>query len=198
MLNELIESVVQVLLFSLIPFLVWFITARKEGSFFGWIGFKKPACKAWQKTILLTVVVSLFYICLVTLSAKLLPEGVTTVGSQFAGRGISALPEVIFYAFLRTALSEEIFFRGFILKRVQDRAGFAVGNAAQAVLFGLMHGVPFGLITKSVFSFLLLTLLPGLMGWYQGWLNEKRCGGSIVPSWILHGCINFASGILSL
>ena len=68
----------------------------------------------------------------------------------------------------------------------------------QAVLFGLMHGIPFGLATKSVTVFLLLTVLPGLFGGYQGWLNEKRCGGSILPSWLLHGCMNFLTAVLTL
>lgn len=153
MLNELIGSVVQVLLFAAVPFLVWFLTARKAGSkgteeskdtFFSWIGLKKPVCENAGKTILLTVAATLLYIGTTIFSIKILPEGVTTAGAQFAGQGAVAIPSVIFYAFL------------------------------------------------------LLTLMPGLFGWYEGWLNEKRCGGSIVPSWLLHGCVNFVTGILSL
>ena len=117
---------------------------------------------------------------------------------MFAGQGISALPSLFFYAFLRTALSEELLFRGFILKRVQDIKGFAVGNIVQALLFGLMHGIPFGIVTRSISALFLLTLIPGLFGWYEGWLNEKRCGGSIVPGWMVHGCLNLLTGILSL
>ena len=207
MLNELIGSVVQVLLFAAVPFVVWFLTARKTGSkgsegskdtFFSWIGLKRPVCENVGKTILLTAAATLIYIGATIFSIKILPEGVTTAGAQFAGQGLVAIPSVIFYAFLRTALSEEILFRGFILKRVQEKLGFAVGNTVQAVLFGLMHGIPFGIATKSVPAFLLLTLMPGLFGWYQGWLNEKQCGGSIVPSWVLHGCVNFVTAIMSL
>ena len=43
MLNELIGAVVQVLLFALVPLIFWYITSRKETSFFAWIGLKKPA-----------------------------------------------------------------------------------------------------------------------------------------------------------
>ena len=103
-----------------------------------------------------------------------------------------------FLAFVRTALSEEILFRGFLLKRIQNRTGFKMANAIQAILFGLMHGLPFGLTTKSVGVFLLLTILPGLFGAYQGWLNEKRCNGSILPSWLLHSCMNLVTAMLSL
>lgn len=142
MLNELIGSVVQVLLFAAVPFLVWFLTARKAGSkgtegskdtFFSWIGLKKPVCENAGKTILLTVAATLLYVGATIFSIKILPEGVTTAGAQFAGQGAAAIPSVIFYAFLRTALSEEILFRGFILKRVQEKFGFTVGNTIQAV-----------------------------------------------------------------
>ena len=40
--NELLGSVVQILLFTLIPFIWWLITARKKENFFSWIGLKKP------------------------------------------------------------------------------------------------------------------------------------------------------------
>ena len=84
------------------------------------------------------------------------------------------------------------------LKTVQKRFGFRIANTAQAVLFGLMHGIPFGMASNSAGAFLLLTALPGFFGWFQGWLNEKRSGGSILPSWLLHGCMNFVTAVLSL
>ncbi len=198
MLNEIVGSLVQLLLFSLIPVLVWVITARKKESFFTWIGLKKPVCSEAGKTLLLTLLVTAVYAASAVLRIRLLPEGVTTAGSQFAGQGLAMIPAAVFYAFVRTALSEEIVFRGFLLKRLQGRFGFVSANTIQAVLFGMLHGIPFFLATKSVGALLLLTLLPALMGWFEGWLNEKRCDGSIVPSWILHGCINFLTTILSL
>lgn len=198
MLNELIGAVVQVLLFALVPLIFWFVTARKKESFCKWIGLEKPACKETWKAVLLTALVALLYIGAMAMCVRILPEGITTAGSMYAGQGISALPSLFFYAFLRTALSEELLFRGFILKRVQDIKGFSVGNTVQALLFGLMHGIPFGIVTRSISALFLLTLIPGLFGWYEGWLNEKRCGGSIVPGWMVHGCLNLLTGILSL
>ena len=198
MLNELIGAVVQVLLFALVPLIFWFVTARKKESFCKWIGLEKPACKETWKAVLLTALVALLYIGAMAMCVRILPEGITTAGSMFAGQGISALPSLFFYAFLRTALSEELLFRGFILKRIQDIKGFSVGNTVQALLFGLMHGIPFGIVTRSISALFLLTLIPGLFGWYEGWLNEKRCGGSIVPGWMVHGCLNLLTGILSL
>ena len=198
MLNELVGAVVQVLFFSIIPLAVWYATACRKEPFLVWIGLKRPVCRNMSKTVLTAVVMTLIYIGAMSACVRMLPDGVTTAGSQFAGEGLKALPAVIFYAFLRTALSEEILFRGFVLKRIQDKAGFMAGNSVQALLFGLMHGIPFSLVTKSISAFVLLTLLPGLFGWYQGWLNEKQWNGSIVPSWLLHGGINCITAALSL
>lgn len=198
MMGELIGAVIQVLLFALIPFIFWYATAHKKESFFTWIGLKRPVCGNSLKVILLSIAATIVYISVISQCIKILPEGITTAGSQFAGQGYAGLASVFFYAFLRTALSEEILFRGFILKVIQNRFGFMTGNFIQALLFGLMHGIPFGLVTKNVVAFFLLTLIPGLFGWYQGWLNEKECRGSIIPSWLLHGCINLLTAILSL
>ncbi len=196
--NELVGSIVQILLFALVPLIVWFLTARKTESFFSWIGLKKPICKDVRKIALVTAAVTIAYIGTTILSIRILPEGVTTAGSQFAGQDAAGLAAVFFQSFLRTALSEELLFRGFLLKRLQNRFGFTAGNTIQALLFGLLHGIPFSIITNSIPALILLTLLPGLMGWYLGWLSEKQCGGSIVPGWMLHGCINFLTGVLSL
>ena len=87
MLNELIGAVVQALFFSLIPLAVWYATARKKESFFSWIGLKKPVCKNTAITILSAIVMTLLYIAAMRASVKILPDGVTTAGSQFAGEG---------------------------------------------------------------------------------------------------------------
>ena len=198
MLNELIGAVIQVLFLSLPPLAVWYVTARRKESFSSWIGLKKPVCSNTIISVISAVVMTFIYIGSISACVKILPDGVTTAGSQFAGEGLKALPAVFFYAFVRTALSEEILFRGFALKLVQKKAGFAAGNTVQALLFGLMHGIPFGLVTKSVLAFGLLTLLPGIFGWFQGRMNEKQCDGSIVPSWLLHGTVNFVTAAVSL
>ena len=162
MINEMIGSVVQVMLFSFLPLAVWFITARKRESFLSWIGLRKPVCRNTPLSVLTAVAATILYICATYICIKMLPEGVTAAGSQFAGEGLKAIPAVFFYAFLRTALSEEILFRGFVLKAIKNKAGFYAGNTVQALIFGLLHGIPFGLVTKSILALALLTLLPGL------------------------------------
>lgn len=197
--DEFVGSLLQLALFSFIPFIWWLLTARKKESFFKWIGLKKIIHeKKCGNTLMITIVIALMYGVLTYLCICLISDDITTAGSQFAGMGIVAIPAVFAYAFIRTGLSEEIVFRGFILKRIQNKFGFVVGNTIQAVLFGLLHGIPFGIVTNNMLVTILLTILPGSLGWYQGWLNEKCCGGSIISSWLLHGMMNFVVACLSL
>ena len=197
--EELAGAVFQLLLFSLIPFIWWLIFARKKESYFKWIGIKKMVHeKRIGNTLLITVLAVAGYTVLTTLCIKMVSDGITTAGSQFAGKGMIAIPAALIYGYIRTGLSEEIVFRGFLLKRMMSKFGFEAGNLLQAILFGLMHGLPFGLATHNITVTVLLTILPGAFGWFQGWLNEKRCGGSIVSSWLLHGTMNFIVACLGL
>lgn len=136
---------------------------------------------------------ALIYLCI-----SLFSGAITTAGNQFAGKGLIAVPAAVAYAFIRTGLSEEIVFRGFLLKRIKSKFGFHAGNLVQALVFGLLHGLPFGFAAHSLLAGILFTLLPAALGWYQGWMNEKRCKESILPSWILHGTMNFIVTCLSL
>ena len=197
--NELIGAVIQLLIFALIPFIWWLITARKKESFFKWIGIKRIISeKNPFITLLITISAAAAYTLLTYLCINLISDKITAAGSQFAGMGIAAVPAALAYGYIRTGLAEEIVFRGFLLKRIKSKFGFAAGNLVQAIIFGLLHGLPFGLATQNILVTILLTILPGAFGWYQGWLNEKRCGESIVPSWLLHGTMNFVVTCLSL
>ena len=197
--NEMVGAILQVLLFAVVPFIWWLITARKKENFFKWIGLKKITHEGNALvTVLLSVAVFLIYGCATTFLTKAFSGDITSAGSNFAGKGLSYIPEALVYGFIRTGLSEEILFRGFLLKRFANKFGFIPGNIIQAILFGLMHGLPFGLASGKILVAVLLTLLPGAIGFYMGWINEKKCGGSIVPSWLMHGITNTLVTCLSL
>ena len=75
-----------------------------------------------------------------------------TATADFSGKGIGALPAILAYAILGTALPEEIFFRGFLLKRLQGKLGFLGANLVQSLLFGLIHALyvyPINWLPKS-------------------------------------------------
>ncbi len=197
--SELVGAMMQLMMFAMIPFVWWLVTARKKAGFFSWIGLKKIRHEGkWMTTGLIMIAAIAGYTGLTGLIVSRYSEGITMAGSGFAGKGAVAIPAILAYGYIRTGLAEELLFRGFLEKRISSKFGFAVGNAIQALLFGAIHGVPFGMATGSVFVTILMTILPGMFGWFQGWLNEKRCGGSILPSWLLHGTMNTIVALLAL
>ena len=192
LISKAVSSVIQIILFSLIPFIWWLITARKKMNFFRWIGLKKPA---GTRFLLWTAGISAAFI-LVSFFMLTSLKGVEMATSDFAGLGIGALPAILVYALFNTALPEEILFRGFILKRIANKFGFAAGNTVQALIFGIVHGIMFFTVTGPVKA-LLIILFTGIIGWFMGFINEKKAEGSIIPGWIIHSIANIFSGLCS-
>ena len=193
--QTLINSVIQIVLFSLIPFIWWLITARKKMNFFEWIGLKKIKDAKENKTVLWTIGAIVAFLAL-SVFMLMAVRGMETAASEFAGLGFGAVPAILVYAIIKTALPEEIVFRGFILKRVSKKFGFAAGNLVQSILFGIMHGVMF-FSAVGLVKALLITVFTGSIGWLMGYINEKKAGGSIIPSWCIHAVANIFSGACS-
>ena len=198
--SELLGSVVQVLLFALIPFIVWLIAGRKKENFPKWLGIKKPepekpALKWWSIAI---GVMAVYFVISTLIMKYMFSDLPNATADTFSGNGAAAIPAILVYSFIRTAFSEELLFRGFILKVLSGKMGAAAANIVQALLFGAMHGVPIFLKTQNAAALVLLTVLPACVGWVLGWLDEKKNGGSIIPSWILHGTINLITALMSI
>lgn len=104
---------------------------------------------------------------------------------------------MLIYAFLQTGFSEELFFRGFLTKRLVNKLGFMIGNIIQGLIFGLMHGLMF-ISLVGVLKAVIIILITGTIGLIMGWINERQSGGSIVSSWMLHGCANTIASIISM
>jgi membrane protease YdiL (CAAX protease family) len=182
---------------AVIPFIWWSITARKKISFFQWIGFEKPIIKNKKKyTIVFGGAVVLFS----TMSFAIVPmisNGHNLATSRFTNQGIGALIPALIYAFIQTGLSEEIFFRGFLGKRLIKQFGFKLGNLLQAILFGALHGfMLFSSVTIGMT--IVISIFTGLIGWLMGYINEKESNGSIISSWCMHGIANFISSLVSM
>lgn len=196
-LETAIESLLQVLIFSMIPFLAWLIFARKkEPSFFKWIGLTKPVISD-RKIVVLVIASSLLLWVIVTpLLQPLMDQSATTDYSK-NGISASAVTQVIFMSFIKTGLSEELFFRGFLGKRLISKFGFIVGNTIQAVLFGAAHSF---IVLSGCGIILTLTLVAvaATIGWLQGLLNEKAAIGSVIPSILLHGISNTVTGVMAM
>ena len=82
-----------------------------------------------------------------------------TATAAFSGKGIGALPAILAYAILATALPEEIFFRGFLLKRMQGKLGFLGANLLQSLLFGLIHAFMFIQLTGYLKAIVIMVFI---------------------------------------
>lgn len=189
--DKLVSSLVQIVLFTAVPFLWWLVTARKKQKFAEWLGFKKVG--GGRKTVSSMVICMVAFLLLGAFTLYVVKD-VETATSEFVGLGVSAIPAVLVYAILNTSLPEEILFRGFLLKRLANKFGFAAANAVQAVIFGLMHGVMFFSLVGTVQAIVIL-LFTAAIAWFMGYINEKKAEGSIVPSWLIHAVSNIFSGL---
>ena len=191
----LVSALLQVALFTVVPFVWWLLVEKRKTPFFLWLGLKKPDIQRSQTFFLLFLATLLFFAVLSqVLIPWLLPPDVQAV-SQFSGMGLAALLPALIHSFIQTGLSEEILFRGFIGKRCIEKWGFAIGNTIQAALFGLLHGAMF-FAAAGLVKALLIVALTGAIGWMMGYINEKEAGGSILPSVIMHGLSNLISSLV--
>ena len=200
-LNEATSAILQVLAFSLIPFIVYLFRKKPRKGFFAYLGLYPTTTKAALYALASTLIfiVGGLGVTLISkdISAVLHAPGTVTHKLGELGIGPSAILLLLILAGIKTSLSEEILFRGFIGKRLMSLLGFQWGNFLQALLFGLLHIVMFWALMGAVWPFLIYTfLLSGIGAYVIGIINEKVGNGSIFPGWISHGVGNAVSYFL--
>ena len=194
--NKIISSIVEIVLISLIPFIWWIATAKQKENFLKWIGIKGIEKKNKKTTLISTLLISLMFI-LVSIFPLYITKDIETATSEFKGLGISALLPALIYAILNTSLPEEIFFRGFLLKRIASKFGYLIANIIQSVIFGLLHGIMFFNIL-GVVKTIIIIFFTGLIAFAMGYVNEKKANGSILPSWFIHALSNIFASIVEM
>jgi len=197
LIETVISTIFQLLLFSAVPFLWWLITARKKEKFLPWLGLKTPKFDRPARTVF--IMISAFALLLVPAIFLILSfeDKSVLANAKYVGTGFDGAVAIMFYAIIQTGLSEEILFRGFLNKRLSNKFGFAVGNTIQAVLFGLVHGLLL-ISVVEITTVILLVIFTAIVGWLLGYLNEKSGNSSIVPSWIIHSLANIIPSFLFL
>ena len=190
--SKMFNSVIKIAFFSLIPFVWWYIEERDNESFSCWVGIKKIQGSKLRIifTSLLTTVIFLIMEFLILYSAR----EIETAISEFYGLGFIALPAILIYAVFNTALPEEIVFRGFLLKRMNDQMPFYLANFIQALAFGLIHGIMLFNYVSNI-AVIAITIFMVALAFVMGYINEKLAGGSIAPSWTIHALVNGFSGL---
>jgi membrane protease YdiL (CAAX protease family) len=195
-LQEAINATLQVAIVLIIALVVWLIFGRKRANLFRWIGLYPPPAKGWLWALGATLIVSPLSLALFLIpSLHEMAAGPNTVAGLMREQGPSwdVIGQIAVVAFVKTALSEEIFFRGLIAKRLINGLGFAWGNTIHAALFGAVHLLIFVIPGGPAFDPLIaaaFVLITGGAGWIMAWVNETKAEGSIAPSWLMHGLGN--------
>lgn len=158
--------------------------------------FKKIDNKNKKSTLINTIVISLVFMTVSILTLYLIKD-IETATSEFKGLGISALLPALIYAIFNTSLPEEIFFRGFLLKRLSNKFGFRIANVIQSIIFGLLHGIMFFSLV-GVVKAIIIILFTGIVAYAMGYVNEKKSNGSILPSWFIHALSNIFASIIAM
>lgn len=198
-LNELISSIFQVLLFSLIPFIYYIVKYRKVKGFLHWIGLfiSKPVpIKSILFIFIGLSIVSFLPLYWVYTTGSLNFEGFVLDSYLQSGWSPSTVTTILLYACIQTSLSEEIIFRGFIIRLFTPKFGSQTGNIVQAVLFGALHIL--AVMNAGFSAALIVFILTGGIGYALGWLSIKKAENSIVYGWIIHAVVNILSSFIEL
>ena len=195
---NLISATVQLIAFTLIPFVVYLITKRTTRGFFFYIGIHRTTYSAITLAVLAGLAVGVAGIIVMCINPEIrrTAAGKGTVPEQIKqlASPTGKLVSILIIAFVKTALAEEILFRGFIAKRLISWMGYQTGNLLQSIIFGAIHVLLFLSIPGVSLAFLTFSfLLPGMSGYLACHFNEKRGKGSIYPGWVMHVLGNLIS-----
>jgi membrane protease YdiL (CAAX protease family) len=194
MINIFISAIIQVLLMASIPFLVFVIKNKSAKGFLNYIGLKRST-KTANYLALLIVILFVMPLLLLTSTNETFksimtsPES-TTGNIKQMGSSFESVMAILIIAILKTSLSEEIFFRGFLAKRFIALTNFRVGNILQALIFGCVHVLLFWSMTHNALFLFVIFIFPAISAYFQTYLNERYGKGSIIPGWIAHGIAN--------
>lgn len=197
--NQIASAVLQILIFSAIPFIWYGVTQKRVRGFLEWIGIKttpKPPLK-----IMLCILVG-FFIAIVLpymwlyQSGNLNYQGFTIDAFRQSGWSFQTICVILIWSVMQTSLSEEILFRGFLCKRLCNQFGEKIGNTVQALIFGVIHVL--ALPDKNILAMIAIVLLTGGIGYALGWLSLKKARGSILYGWAIHATVNIISQIIVL
>lgn len=159
-------------MFAALPFIYWLSKGRNNAHFLSWLGFKKVSeCDLKLLFVPLLVVTILFSFVSLFILFRL--KGVSTATTVFRGGGFKVLPAVLIYGLFNTALPEELFFRGFLLKRLMQKLTFPLANTIQSLCFALIHGFMF-LKVLDVGSIMMITGFVFAIAYGMGYINEKK------------------------
>jgi membrane protease YdiL (CAAX protease family) len=198
----MMELPLQLILFS-IPSLIYITVRRLRGERWnevfrkiGWQG-SRPVYFIYSLGVMI-VVGGLGWLAFRSVPLAVLQDPNVNI-SDYTGWTLSITSFLLIWLreAIYVALGEEIFFRGFLGGWLVRRFGFAIGNTVQTSVFLLPH-LPLLFVSQSLWPFLILALIAGILaliaGWLLGWLRYRS--NSILPGWLAHSLSNAFGALL--
>lgn len=196
MLEQLIlNTVVQWLLFLVIPVLVYLIFFRKKTKFLLFLGLKKHE-KTRNGLLLKLSIISIVYVAISIFWANKYNMGgddIRLLSFQKTGLSIKTLMIIFIQSIIQTSFLEEIVFRGFLINAFKDKLGFNSSNHIQAVIFTGIHVL--AMLSFSLVDMVLGTVMIYILSVYFGKIT-KESGYSVFYSSVFHGVLNVMAGFM--
>lgn len=192
--NEFINLILNLIIFSFIPFIWYIVKERTLKGFINSLGIYKTPQKNYAEIFFPILIIYIATLVVMIIVYLLGFSGRSSLGIQNV-TGITLFLYLLLFG-LKTGLAEEIFFRGFIAKKLINKIGFLKGNIIQAAVFALPHFVMKG--TSSQIDIVFRIINAFLLGYTFGYIMHKRSGGSIIPIILAHIIINMASSYILL
>lgn len=195
--NQLLSAVLQVIVLAAVPFL-WHLAAnRRAAGFLRWIGL----CRAGRFPVKCVLGIFAGFLAVTALpylwlyhTESLTYSGFTLDAYRAYGWSSLTIGTILVWAVVQTSLSEEIFFRGFLAKRLARVFGMRPGCAAQGLIFGLIH-LP-AVWGRGLLSAVTVVGLTGGIGFALAWLSQEKAEGSILYGWMIHAAVNIISPVV--
>ncbi|MEW9570136.1 lysostaphin resistance A-like protein [Rhodanobacter sp. Si-c] len=188
----LISAMVQIAVVLAIAGLVYAAFGRKAG-FRRYVGLYRAPLPIVLIGTGIGIVIAATAVAFPSVRAIAGGEG-TAIAAALSGHGSGAAwVALVVTALFKTAVSEEILFRGLIAKASIRWLGFRAGNVLQAAIFGFVHLALLAVAKVDHFILFALCVNAGVLGWIAGWLNERHAKGSILPGYALHASANLVT-----
>lgn len=197
----IIETAIQWIVFFILPVLCYLVFFRKIYSFPAYIGLKKPVIQSdriFKRDLIITAVVTLAFMLYSTFLSKKYEIGgddIRLLSYLQTGWSLQTLLIIFVQSILRTSFLEELIFRGFIINTISHKLSFTITNHIQAIIFTVIH--IFGLVQMkfSMPDIIISTITIYIMSLFFGKLF-KESNGSMIYSGIFHGVSNIFAALL--
>ena len=162
---------------TIIPLIVHLSRKRTLTGFFKYIGLTQSNLRANLYAFPVAIVIAGPVVMLGILNDDFNdilshPKSVTGSLKQM-GWNLQTGVIILIVGLFKTALAEEIFFRGFLAKRLISLTGFQIGNIIQAIIFGLIHATLFFSMTRNIWFLVIIFVFPTIGAYLKVCLNEK-------------------------